>query len=370
MLLLFGDNGIFKTSENAKEQTNKQTAIEIMKLKIADIQMNNYVKTSEFPSLQILSDNLCEDNDIEYVEISSKRIASIDKINIGNATSIFTKLKDYPYEFEINSKLQIATIDGNIIDNTNNNNNIDISVNDNHLLYLYNNMLRKVNTIELLINDTALFTLVLSIKDNVDYIIDNPNVFLDKILNSETAVKALANNDYAKNRIRQNSTWFSALKKCEYAYTTWSQPILSSDITNIKDGTITLTSSHPGGSNNWGALDGKKSNGEGGYWWPGASAYPAWWQVEFPYEIRIKSIDYYAQYSTDQKNIPVTARLYTDSTKTTPIGNEFSANYAWEKVSISGINENEIITNTIYFYKTVGGGGIGELVINADKFIF
>ena len=31
---------------------------------------------------------------------------------------------------------------------------------------------------------------------------------------------------------------------------------------------------------------------------------------------------------------------------------------------------NEIITNTIYFYKTTGNAGIGELVINADKFIF
>ncbi len=43
-------------------------------------------------------------------------------------------------------------------------------------------MLRKVNTIELLINDTALFTLVLSIKDNVDYgLLIILMFFLDKI---------------------------------------------------------------------------------------------------------------------------------------------------------------------------------------------
>lgn len=66
----------------------------------------------------------------------------------------------------------------------------------------------------------------------------------------------------------------------------------------------------------------------------------------------------------------ITARLYTNSQKNTPIGNEFSASAAWQKITINGINENEILTNSIYLYKTVGAAGIGELVINADKFIF
>lgn len=42
----------------------------------------------------------------------SKKIASLDKVDLSNKQSFFTKLKEYPYEFEINSSLQLASIDG------------------------------------------------------------------------------------------------------------------------------------------------------------------------------------------------------------------------------------------------------------------
>lgn len=38
--------------------------------------------------------------------------ASLKKINVREGNSIYTKLKDYPYEFEINSNLQLASING------------------------------------------------------------------------------------------------------------------------------------------------------------------------------------------------------------------------------------------------------------------
>lgn len=209
----------------------------------------------------------------------------------------------------------------------------------------------------------------LSINDNIDYMIDNPDIFLDKVLSNENTVKSLANNDYAKTKIKENSTWYSALKNCDYAYTTWTQPILTSNATTVDEGIVRTSASidFPAAASYF-ALDGKKSNGEGGYWWPNNS--PAYWQVEFPYEIRIKGVDYYNQYSTDPRNLTNTARLYTNSTKTIPIGDSFSASYAWQKISISGITKNKIVTNTIYFYCMSGYAGIGELVIDADKFIF
>ena len=75
------------------------------------------------PTLQELANNFCEDNEIQYVELVSQRISSLEKINIGTNKSFFTKLKEYPYEFEINSSLQLASIDGvkisNIQDNSN-----------------------------------------------------------------------------------------------------------------------------------------------------------------------------------------------------------------------------------------------------------
>ncbi len=83
-----------------------------MNLKITNIQISSYVENEELPSLQYLADKLCEDNDIEYVTAKSKAQASLEKIDTTNISSIYTKLKEYPYEFEINGSLQLASIDG------------------------------------------------------------------------------------------------------------------------------------------------------------------------------------------------------------------------------------------------------------------
>ncbi len=72
------------------------------------------------PTLQELADVLCEDDEIQYVTLKSE-IASINKIEIGNSSSIFTKLKDYKYEFEIDSNLRLASINGIKIADQNNN---------------------------------------------------------------------------------------------------------------------------------------------------------------------------------------------------------------------------------------------------------
>ncbi len=121
---IIGEHGIFKYANLAKEQTNKETATEKMNLKIVDIQMEKYSKEQRMPTLQEFSDALCEDSEIEYVELQSKKLGSLSKINVGDASSIFTKLKEYSYEFEINTSLQIVsinpiktTVDGGIREN-------------------------------------------------------------------------------------------------------------------------------------------------------------------------------------------------------------------------------------------------------------
>ena len=107
-----GENGILKNAEIAGEETNKQTATEKINLKITNTQMSTYAKEQRMPTLQELANNFCEDNEIEYVTLESKKIANLEKIDVGESTSIFTKLKEYPYEFEINSSLQLASING------------------------------------------------------------------------------------------------------------------------------------------------------------------------------------------------------------------------------------------------------------------
>lgn len=110
--LILGKEGILNRTEEAKNENLRQTATEKMNLKITNIQIGKYAEEQRMPTLQEFSDGLCEDNEIQYVELKSQKIASLSKIEVGNAESIFTKLKDYPYEFEINSSLQLASVDG------------------------------------------------------------------------------------------------------------------------------------------------------------------------------------------------------------------------------------------------------------------
>lgn len=109
---LTGDNGLLNKAQTASDETKKSQATETMNLKITNIQISSYAETQQLPNLQYLADKLCEDNDMEYVLTSSKEHASLDKIDVTNISSIFTKLKEYNYEFEINNSLQLASIDG------------------------------------------------------------------------------------------------------------------------------------------------------------------------------------------------------------------------------------------------------------------
>ncbi len=127
---LTGDNGILNKTNKASEETDKQTATEIINLKITEAQIKSYAEAQQMPSLQFLADSLCEDEEIEYVELTTKKTASVEEakvkpITVGQAKSIFTKLKQYPYEFEINGALKLASINGiqvadKDIDNSNN----------------------------------------------------------------------------------------------------------------------------------------------------------------------------------------------------------------------------------------------------------
>ncbi|MCI8362820.1 MAG: hypothetical protein HFJ41_06875 [Clostridia bacterium] len=120
--LSLGNNGIFTRAKQAKEVTNKQEATEIINLKITTAQMNKYSEEQRMPTLKELSLSLGMDKEIQYVTEQSKKKASTEyNVTSEKPSSIYTKLKEYPYEFEINSMLQLASIDGiKIAQNTNN----------------------------------------------------------------------------------------------------------------------------------------------------------------------------------------------------------------------------------------------------------
>ena len=109
--MLLGENGIINRTKTAKDENEKATATETMNLKITNVQISKYAEEQRMPTLKELADNFCEDDDFQYVQETSE-VASLTPITNNNPTSIYTKLKAYPYEFEINSSLQLASIDG------------------------------------------------------------------------------------------------------------------------------------------------------------------------------------------------------------------------------------------------------------------
>lgn len=110
--MVMGDSGIFSKASEVKEETNKAQAKEKLNLKITNAQIENYAENQTMLNLQELANILDEDNEIEYVHIEKGIYGTIGKVDIGNAKSIYTKLAEYPYEFEINDSLQLASIDG------------------------------------------------------------------------------------------------------------------------------------------------------------------------------------------------------------------------------------------------------------------
>ena len=132
--LSLSNNGIINRVNEAKEATNKQTATEKMNLKITTAQMNKYAEKQEMPTLKELSELLKEDNEIQYVTETSKVATTEYDVPSESPTSIYTKLKEYPYEFEINASLQLASINGIKIAENEESNLFDYSTNEERIV--------------------------------------------------------------------------------------------------------------------------------------------------------------------------------------------------------------------------------------------
>ena len=186
------NTGLLKKTEEAKEKTVKSQATEAMNLKITTIEINSYAENTKLPTLQYLADKLCEDNDMEYVLKVSKKDASLNKIDVGDVTSIYTKLKEYPYEFEINSSLQLASIDG-IEVSKDNNSSVKISSDlENWIKTLGENTTISVGDIM----DNNLLQKLMENEDSVNYMFSNNNI-LEAVLNSQSAMEYLGRSKYA-----------------------------------------------------------------------------------------------------------------------------------------------------------------------------
>ena len=71
-------------------------------MKITYFNVISYGENTRKANLQELAEGMFQDKEIEYVKIKGNKVASLDKIDAAGEKSIFVKLKEYPYEFEIN----------------------------------------------------------------------------------------------------------------------------------------------------------------------------------------------------------------------------------------------------------------------------
>lgn len=150
----------------------------------------------------------------------------------------------------------------------------------------------------------------------------------------------------------------------------WTQPVATGEITAIDGGDMVITSSEGVEESYYPylAFDGDYSSSSS-MW----SAYPnteAWWQIKFPYKIKVTGLTFY-QKTSGAGHYTKDARFYTSSDMNTPIGDAFvgtGSNFA--VTEIQNIPAEGIITDTIYLNITSshnGGVGMGDLKITAEK---
>lgn len=170
-------------------------------------------------------------------------------------------------------------------------------------------------------------------------------------------------NGYVKIRIRVLNTTpkFHPLMKREKAYwKTWHQPILTSDTSY---GVLTASNYNGDSVMPYKIFD----NDVNTQWQTSQGVTSATILWELPVTLKIYGITVRSR-SGNRPNL--TCAIYTDSTKTTPIGNQFTSNVAGSNNVVQGIPQEGIITNKIFFDCSSNSDylGIDEVYITADYY--
>jgi hypothetical protein len=152
-------------------------------------------------------------------------------------------------------------------------------------------------------------------------------------------------------------------KYYKYTYENWTQPIATGQTTAIDGGNMVITATNQYSSAApWKAMDGTNDL------WVMSDTTTGYWQLKLPYKIIITGLVFY---NISGRNRTSSGRFYTDSSKTTPIGNAFTvANSDFATATISGIPSAGIETDTIYLHLTgsyASSSGMSELKITAKR---
>lgn len=174
--------------------------------------------------------------------------------------------------------------------------------------------------------------------------------------------------------VKKDNKHYAVKKRQGYkdTYENWTQPVMAS---NFQDGIVVSASSTDNYeySQAYCALNGIKSGTpttrEDG--WNCGDTTTGWWQVIFPYELRITKLIRYNNYLENTEYNSIKGQFFTNSSKTTPIGDAINVTNETNWFSQEITPSSPVITDTIYFAKTGGDAysGIGELDIIAQKVV-
>jgi len=129
-------------------------------------------------------------------------------------------LKGYPYEFEINSSLQLASIDG-----------VKVSVENKEESWSNKNTWEKLFdvgfTLDEIVNNAVVFNKTLVKQEDISYMLNSTTEIMPAVVNSKVAMTQIGNNkDVYKyifgdtdENIEVNSTWVSAILNSTNAIT-------------------------------------------------------------------------------------------------------------------------------------------------------
>ena len=157
------------------------------------------------------------------------------------------------------------------------------------------------------------------------------------------------------------------------AYITWQQPVATASTTHITGGDMVISASSSY-STDWSAykaFDSISTSMNNG-WAVNSTNIAGWWQVKFPYKIRVTGIQYYRRYSGGADNA-TTGRFYASSDKTITLGDSFSAPAEANSVyslDIANIPTEGVVTDTIYLETQAINGsycGMDYLKITATE---
>lgn len=217
------NKGLLLKTEKAKSNYEEASAREIIKTKILEFQLYCIGEMNVEPNLKYMKESnyFKEDKEIKNITYFYSKTAKInwdefDENGQGKLSYAKIYLYKYSYVYTINEKLEIIEINDIPIEDFDSSEDIQNNISEKDALeYLCKNI-KLPTTLKELINNDTFINIIVESKNNIDYIINNPNIFKELIISNEKALKVFCSTEYSLQQIINNKIWYNAINSSQY----------------------------------------------------------------------------------------------------------------------------------------------------------